>query len=106
MEAASGRRSRRVRHLTGKCLGKPALAVGARDGFDEGLGVRVQRRLPKAARGGRLDHKAQVHHGDDVGDVANDREIMRYQQEANVLLAGQLLQEVCDLRLRRSVERR
>jgi len=79
MDAASGRRPSRVRHLTGKCLGKPALAVGARDGYDEGLGVRVQRRLPKAARGGRLNHQAQVHHGDDVRDVANDREVVRYQ---------------------------
>ena len=58
--------------------------------------------------GGRrdLDDLAEVHHGDPVGDVTHDREIVRDEQERQVQLVLKLLEQVDDLRLDRDVQRR
>ena len=53
----------------------------------------------------RLDDPAEVHDRDGVGDVADDREVVRDQQQAELELAGERGEEVRDLRLRRGVER-
>ena len=53
-----------------------------------------------------LDDRAQVHHGDAVGDVADDGEVVRDEQVGERELLLQLLEQVDDLRLDRDVERR
>ena len=76
------------------------------DGADERLAVRVQRRRPQFSGGGVLGDQPQVHDRDGVGHVADDREIVRDEEKAEVELTRELHQEVRDLRLRRGVERR
>ena len=55
--------------------------------------------------GGHLDDLAQVHHGDAVGDVAHDGEVVRDEQVGQAELVLEVLQQVDDLRLDRDVER-
>jgi hypothetical protein len=105
MEAASRRGSRRVRHLTRQRLGQRARAVGVRHSADESLGVRVERRRPELSRRCCLGDQAQVHDRDGVCDVADDGEVVRDEEEAELELARESDQEVRDLRLRRRVER-
>ena len=49
VEAAAGRRPRRVGHLARQRLGQRARAVGVRHGGDQRLGVRMQRQRPERA---------------------------------------------------------
>ncbi len=60
---------------------------------------------PELAGRTRLDHDSEVHHRDDVGDVADDGEVVRDQQQAERQPAREIDQQVRDLRLRRCVER-
>ena len=53
-----------------------------------------------------LDDLAEVHHGDAVGDVLDDREVVRDEQVGEAAIALQVLHQVDDLRLHRDVERR
>ena len=53
-----------------------------------------------------LDDLAEVHHGDAVGDVAHDREIVRDEDVRQPEVALQRLEQVHDLRADRDVERR
>ena len=59
-----------------------------------------------ASVGADLDHPSEVHHRHVVGDVADDREVVRDQEQPDVELAREALEEVRELRLRRRVERR
>ena len=52
-----------------------------------------------------LDDLAEVHHGDAVGDVADDREVVRDEDVRQPEVALQRLEQVHDLRLDRDVER-
>ena len=56
--------------------------------------------------GARLDHHAEVHHGDHVGDVPHDREVVRDEQQAQREPAREIDEQVRELRLRGRVERR
>ena len=53
-----------------------------------------------------LDDLAEIHHGDAVRHVLDDRQIMADEQHREPELALQILQQVDDLRLHRDVERR
>ena len=55
---------------------------------------------------GHLDDLAQVHHGDPVGHVLHDRQVVRDEQVRELELLLQVVEEVQDLRLDRDVERR
>ena len=50
--------------------------------------------------------RAEVHHGDAIGDVLHHREIVRDEQIGEPALLLQILQQVDHLRLHRDVERR
>ena len=64
-------------------------------------------RPPEELLGGRqLDDAAEVHHGDAVGDVADDGEVVRDEDVGQVELLLQLDEQVQHLRLDRDVERR
>ena len=61
---------------------------------------------PQRLRRSGLDDHAEVHDRDDVGDVPDDREVVRDQQQAEREPAREVDEEVRDLRLRGRVERR
>ena len=90
------------------------MRLRARSTAGSGIGHRREQRRVYGCSGlsysvvGRrdLDDLAEVHHGDPVGDVADDREVVGDEEirQAEPLL--QLLEQVDDLRLDRDVERR
>jgi hypothetical protein len=51
-----------------------------------------------------LDHPPQVHHADLVGDVPDDREVVRDEQQSEPEVARQAAEQVRELRLRRGIE--
>src|SRR3954447_25773982 len=53
-----------------------------------------------------LDDLAEIHHGNAVRHVLDDREIVADEEQRETELALQILQQVDDLRLDRDVERR
>ena len=54
---------------------------------------------------GQLDDLAQIHHGDAVTDVLDDREIMRHEEIGETKFFLQILEQIDDLRLDRDIER-
>jgi len=104
MEAAGGRRVGRIGHLSRQRFGQEAAPVGMGHGPDQCLGVGVQGQRPERSRWSRLDHHAEVHDRDDVGDVAHDREVVRDQQQAERKPAREVDEQVRDLCLRGRIE--
>ena len=80
--------------------------AAARDRREQRLRVRVQRPREQVGRVGELDDLAEVHHGDAVGDVADDGEVVRDEEVGQPEVALQLDEQVQDLGLDRDVERR
>ena len=105
VEAAAGRRIRRVGHVTGQVDWQHAGAIGVRDRGHERLGVRVLRIRPHGLGRADLHDPAQVHHRDAVGDLADDRQIVGDQDQAKVGVLDQLTQQVGHLGLSRCVQR-
>ena len=66
----------------------------------------MRRLRPDGQRLTRLHHPAEIHHADFVGDVTDDRKVVRDQQKPEAELAREIREEVRELRLRRRVERR
>ena len=105
-EAAARRRVDRARHVAGQ---DDAVALAAGHGLrvrgEERNRVRVQR--PREELVGRrdLDDAPEVHHGDAVGDVADDGEVVGDEDVGEVELLLQLDEQVEHLRLDRDVER-
>jgi hypothetical protein len=66
----------------------------------------VRRRLVEAVAVGELGDVAEVHHRDPVGDVPDDREVVRDEQVGEVEVLLEVLEEVDDLGLDGHVERR
>ncbi|EGJ74927.1 putative peptide transport system ATP-binding protein [Streptomyces sp. Tu6071] len=83
-----------------------ALLVQARDRLEETLGVRVRGGLVDLVHGRGLDDAARVHDGDLVRDVGDHAEVVGDEDQAHVVLALQLREQVHDLGLHRHVERR
>src|SRR5205807_6097661 len=79
--------------------------VGDRDRAEQRLRVRVQRVGVDLFGVRDLDDLAEVHHGDPVAQVADDRQVVGDEQVGQVELVLEVLQEVHDLRLDRDVER-
>ena len=65
----------------------------------------MQRVLVQVVRGRDLDDLPEVHHGDPVGDVTHDGEVVRDEEVREAELRLELLEQVHDLRLDRHVER-
>src|ERR1700722_18006324 len=84
VKATPGRWVRRIRHLAGQRFGQLAGAVGVRNGGDQRLRGRVLWRTPDLARRTYLQGLTEVHHADAVGDVVNDAEVVRDQDQAEL----------------------
>ena len=107
MEDAAARRIRRRRHVAGEHDALALDASGSATGTAESsacvygmIGSRYRSR-----RGRELDDLAEIHHRHAVGDVLDDREVVRDEQVGEPAIALQILQQVDDLRLHRDVER-
>ena len=77
----------------------PAGRVRDRDGGQERRRVRVGGPQIDLVRLPFLDDLPEVHHGDPIADVANDREIVSDEQVCQSQLVLELAEEVDDLRL-------
>ena len=107
-EAAAGGRVRGVRHVA---LEDDALALAAlvgaldRHGREQGLRVGVRRPLVHVVAAADLHDLAEVHHGDPVGHVADDGQIVSDEDVREPELPLQRLEQVDHLRSDRDVER-
>ena len=80
-------------------------------GWDRGMAekarrIGMRRACEQRVGIGDLDDASEIHHGDAVGDVPHDREIVRDEQVGQFQLALQILQEIDDLRLDGDIESR
>ena len=92
-EAAAGRRVRRARHVSLEHDPRALAALGRgldRHRREERLRVRMHRRVVDLLARPDLDDLAEVHHRDPVGDVADDREVVRDEEVREPELALQL----------------
>ena len=64
----------------------------------------MQRIVVELLRPGDLDDRAEVHDGDPVGDMPDDRQVVGDEEEGEVELVLQVLEQVDDLGLDRDVE--
>ena len=92
VEAASLRRIDRARHVA---LEDDGIAVGAgfgqRHGRKQCLGVGMSWRRKDLAARGHLDDLAEIHHGDAVGHVLDDGEIVADEEQRQAELALEVL---------------
>ena len=108
MEAAALGRVDRVRDVSceDERLAAPAAArVRDRDGREQRAGVRMPRGCIEVVGRRELDELPQVHHGDAVGDVPDDAQVVGDEDVREAELALQVLEQVEDLRLHGDVER-
>ena len=106
MEATARRRTRRIGNLARQRLGQEAAPVRTRHRADQRFACTGCSGSDQSGRVGPVSTiTPEVHHRDDVGDVADDREVVRDQEQAEREPARQVDEEVRDLRLRRRVER-
>ena len=106
MESATARRIDRARHVA---LEDDRVADGSglwhRHGREQSLGVGMPRRGEYLLSGPHLDDLAEIHDGDTMRHVLDDRQIVADEEQRKAELALQILQQVDDLRLDRDVER-
>ena len=98
-----------ARRRSARCAGgaPSPVVVDARHGREQRTPCTGCRgRLVERLGLGQLDDAAEVHDRDAVGDLADDREVVRDEDVGQVELALQALEQVEDLRLDRDVERR
>jgi hypothetical protein len=81
------------------------LQVGARDGVQQGAGVRHPDVAEQVSGRGPLDYPARVHHHDLLGVGRGEGEVMADHQQRGAKLLLQVQQEIHDLSLGRDVER-
>ena len=86
--------------------GRKPLPVRVGNRVDQRLAVGVERLLPEPAGRPGLDHAAEVHDRDGVGDVADDRQVVRDEEQPQAELAREADEQVRELRLGGGVERR
>ena len=79
--------------------------IGQRDRRQERLRVRVARPVVDVLRGAFLDDLAEVHDCHAVGDVADDRQVVRDEHVREPQFVLQAVEQVHDARLDRHVER-
>ena len=80
--------------------------IGDRHGREQGLAVGVQGTAVDVGARGQLDHLAQVHDRDAIGDMTDHAEVVADEEVGQAELVLQVLQQVDHLRLDRDVEGR
>ena len=99
VEAAPGRGAGRVGHVSRQVGGEGSAPVGPGNCRDQRLGVGVDRIGPDGGGVAGFHDPPQVHDGNPVGDLPDDRQVVGDQQQADVLLAHQSREQVSDLSL-------
>ncbi len=96
------------RRRVGRLARQDLLVHGAvlRHHRQQRLGVRVDRCRQQLLGRADLDDAAEVHHGDTVGDVPRQPEVVRDDEHRHLTIAGQPEQQVEDLAPDRSIEAR
>ena len=107
VEVAARRRCERARDLAahGTCR-EPATGVGLGDRLEQRPRVRMLRPREHLVRRAGLDDLPEVHDGDPVGDVLDDRQVVGDEDQRHAELALEVADEVQDLGLDEHVERR
>src|SRR5437764_2832333 len=107
MKNAAGRRTRgrwNVALQNDSLLSR--LRVGHRHGRKQRLGVWHQRLTIEIVRRRQLHDLAQIHHRHAVGDVLDDRQVVRDEHVGEIVVALEVFEKIDYLRLHRNVERR
>ncbi|ELZ80681.1 hypothetical protein C454_10261 [Haloferax gibbonsii ATCC 33959] len=107
-EATARRRVSRRRHVARQRLDPPAVfgRGGSGNALQQRLRVGVFRRLEQLVCRAEFDHVAEVHHGDAVADVADDRKVVGDKEVRQPELRLEVVEQVQHLRLHGHVERR
>ena len=104
-EAAARRRVDRARRLPGQGRRRARrLGVGLHGRGEQGRRVVVGRRLVEQVGRCDLAQAPEVHDGHPVAHVLDDGQVVRNEEDGQVVLLLQVLQQVEDLRLHRHVE--
>ena len=106
VERAARRRRDQARRLTRDRLEPLRVRVDPREAVHQADRVRVARRVEDREDVAELDDAARVHHDDAVGELGDQAEVVRDQDDRRVRLPLSRLQHLDDLRLDRHVERR
>ena len=85
---------------------EPPPGVGLGDRVEQRPGVRVLRPRQHLVGRAGLDDPPEVHHGDAVGDVLDDRQVVGDEDQRHAELALEVADQVQDLGLHEHVERR
>ena len=80
------------------------ILIGGGDGVQQSLGVGMEGMCEDLVGIAQLNHVAQVHNADTVGDVLNDRQVVGDEQVGQVLLFLQILEQVDNLSLNGNVQ--
>ena len=104
-DAAAWRRSRRWNVAAEDDALALRIGIGDRHRREQRLGVRHQRLGVERRAGRRLHDAAEIHHGDAVGDMLDDRKVVRDEEVGEPAIALQVLEQVDHLCLHRDVER-
>ena len=104
--AARGRVQRAGRIALQMDLRRGLRRVRDRGGGQQGLCVRVSRRVKQGRGGGDFHHPPQVQDHHPVTQVLHHVQVMRNEQQGQPQLLAQADQQVDDLRLDRHVQRR
>ncbi len=98
MKYAALRRLQRARQLTGDRLGSgPIRGVDVGGRSQQCLRIGMVRPIEECGSFGQLNDPPEIHHGNAVGDVPHQAQIMRDQNNGEMQRSLQLQQEVDDL---------
>ena len=106
VERAAGRRREQARRLPGDRLEPLEVGVEPREAVHQPDRVRVARGLKIVVDVAELDDAARVHHDDAVGELGDQAEVVRDEDDRRVRLLLRGAHDLDDLRLDRDVERR
>ena len=87
----------RLRSTSGFGVGIALTARACRDGRGRSI---------TSDGGSEFDDLSEIHHGNAIGDVFHDRQIVRDEDEREIHLPAKLRKQIQDLRLDRNIERR
>ena len=107
MEGAAGwrvERGGRIAREEDAGAGGFTLGIGDGDGADQGAGVGMERMFEDARSGPDFDDPAEIHDGDALGNMFDNREVVGNEDERQAHLAREACEEVDDLRLDRNVQ--
>src|SRR5262249_52266155 len=106
MEAASCGRIERARHLALEDhAGPPGLRLGDWNGGEERATIGMAGRSKQVFGACNLDNAAKIHHGNAVGDMLYDGQVVRNENVRQSELILQIAKQIEDLRTDRYVKR-